>query len=186
MPLKNIPLSFCYFHTIYLVLQRDTVIKLPVCTVYFTCLHPVSFWCVFRSVQDPKTHFFQLKQTDNKSCFCKFQQCEGYLERSGRVGVHLDQRGNQNHTSKLGGPLTGCQDGDRATLSKKYRMDILKMTCQLSKTTAEVLNGKGEKKTDSCFLLAKHPFKALVDLILSHQHRTRVIRFPPLPPEQFE
>lgn len=39
-----------------------------------------------------------------------------YLERRGRLWVHLDQRCDQNHSGKLGGPLTCCQDGDSASL----------------------------------------------------------------------
>lgn len=30
------------------------------------CLHPVCFYCMLMSVQDPKTHFFQLKQANNE------------------------------------------------------------------------------------------------------------------------
>lgn len=39
-----------------------------------------------------------------------------YLERGGRLWVHLDHRCNQNHSGKLSGPLACCQDGDRAAL----------------------------------------------------------------------
>lgn len=39
-----------------------------------------------------------------------------YLERRGRLWVHLDHRRDQNHSGKLGGPLTCCQDGDGAAL----------------------------------------------------------------------
>lgn len=44
------------------------------------------------------------------------QLYQPYLERRGRLWVQLDQRCDQNHSGKLGGPLTCCQDGDSASL----------------------------------------------------------------------
>lgn len=62
---------------------------------------------------------------------------EWYLEWCGRVWVHLDHWGNQNHSSKISGPLTGRQDRDGTTLNKNkqriYVLDILQMNWELRK-----------------------------------------------------